>query len=254
MSTYTRQNTFLLLTLLGISGSACTKGDPAANGPHSTYRGSVQLVDEFGKPIPDKGGVVVSVVDHETMNTSTDASGSFQLELPLGAQRLAFAKTGYGTCQTPSLTITASPATAPKAVTLGQLSTTTVTFFRSWELIDYQWYRYMGRLNAPSTPAQPRYRRLFFSTSKNVSPTNYQATRLYTGSFSDGVQANWYWFQDSIPQTVMTREINPGPQDHVYGVAYGDNPAADSYVDAQSGLTIYPALGKPLLPVFECPR
>lgn len=252
MNTYTRRNTFLLLALLGIGASACTKGDPAANGPRSTYRGSVQLVDEFGNPVPDKGGVAVSVVDHATLNTSTDATGSFQLELPLGSQRLAFTKTGYGTCQTPTLTITASPATAPKAVTLGQLSTTAVIFFRSWDLIDYDWYRYMGRLNEPSTPTQPRYRRLFFSTSQDVSPTNYQVTRLYTGTFSDGVDANWYWFRDSIPQTVITREINPGPQDHVYFVAYGDNPAADSYVDAKSGLTIYPALGKSLLPVLEC--
>ncbi|MEJ7664341.1 MAG: carboxypeptidase-like regulatory domain-containing protein [Hymenobacter sp.] len=143
----------MLVTLLGINGSACTKGDLAVNGPRSTYHGSVQLMDEFGKPVADKGGVAVSVVDHATLNTSTDASGSFQLELPLGAQRLAFAKTGYGTCQTPTLTITASPATAPKAVTLGRLSTTAVIFFRSWELIDYDWYRYMGRLNEPSTPA-----------------------------------------------------------------------------------------------------
>lgn len=241
--------------LLGAGSSACTKqGDSVADGPHSTYRGEVQLANEFGQLVSDKGGVTVSVVDHESINTSTDAAGSFQLEMPLGTRQLAFTKTGYGTYQTPTFTITASPATASKPVTLGQLSTTAVTYFRGWELVDYSWYQYSGRLNAPSTPAQPRYRRLFFSTGKDVSPTNYQATRLYTGSFSDAVNANWYWFRDSIPQTVMTREINPGPTDQVYGVAYGDNPAADTYVDAKSGLTIYPALGKPLLPIFECPR
>ncbi|MEJ7664342.1 MAG: hypothetical protein WKG07_34885 [Hymenobacter sp.] len=43
---------------------------------------------------------------------------------------------------------------------------------------------------------------------------------------------------------MITREINPGPQDHVYGVTYGDNPAADSYVDAKSGLTIYSRPGQ----------
>ena len=243
----------VLLTLLTSCGHS--SDSPAPTVPTTSYQGNVVLVDEFGNKVADRSGVTVSVVDQLTTMTTTDATGNFTLAVPQGTQRLNFTKAGYGTYLTAPTSISGSGFTAAKSVALGQTASTYLTYFRSWDYIfSGEYYRFMGRISANSTSAQVRYHRIFFATSKDVSPTNYKATSLFKGSFADpSGTPNWYWVTDSVSRATVT-SINAGPYDKVYGVVYGDNPAADTYVDPASGRTIYPAVSKQSADVLEFNR
>lgn len=247
----------LLLPLL--LATACSQKENPV--PTTPYQGQVMLVDEFGTGITDKSGVTVSVVDQAgSQQTTTDAAGNFTVSVPQGTQRLSFVKAGYGTYLTAPLTITGTAGSLAQPVTLGQSSSTSLTFFRSWDFVvnlgvaNSGYYQFFGRISAPSMPIQVRYHRLFFATSQNVSPTNYKATALFKGSFADpGGNPTWHWVSDSISLATI-RSINAGPSDKIYGIVYGDNPAANTYADPISGSITYPALSKQASAVFECVR
>lgn len=244
---------YILLLLMVACGRGGDAPVPALSTP--AYQGQVQLVDEFGIKLLDQSGVTVSVVDQPTNQATTDAGGSFTLNMPQGTQRLNFAKTGYGTYLTAPLTVTTAPATLPKPIVLGQISSTYLTYFRDWEVIQFGiYYRFMGRISGPSTASQVRFHRLFYATSPDVSPINYKATSLFSGSFPDpGGNPNWHWVSDSVSRATVL-SINAGSRDKIYGIVYGDNPAAATYVDPATGQTIYPALSKQASTVFECAR
>ena len=127
--------------------AACAKTtEPAV--PTISYRGSVELVDEFGQPVTDRSGVTVSVVDRPGVAATTDGAGSFSLQVPQGSQRLSLTKVGYGTYLTPALTVADAPLVASQPITLGQITSTYVTFIRGWEPMNYgEYFRFTGRIN-----------------------------------------------------------------------------------------------------------
>lgn len=243
----------VLLTFL----MACShNGDsPAPSTPTTSYKGNVTLFDEFGNKVSDKSGVIISVVDQPNATATTDATGAFSLAVPQGTRRLNFSKPGYGTYLSSALTVESAPIVAAQSVALGQVSSTYLTYIRSWEKINYgDYYRFMGRINAPSTATQVRSHRIFYALAKDVSPTNYKATSLFNGSLPDtGGNPSWYWVSDSVSRATITG-LNAGPADKVYAVVYGDNPAAATYADPVSGRTIYPAVSVQKADAFECVR
>lgn len=115
---------------LALLAAACAhrQDAPVPQTPTTAYRGSVRLVTEFGAPVADNSNVVVSVADRPDLRSLTDAAGRFALQVPQGTPRLSFTKAGYGPFLSAALAVTMAPIISAQPVTLGQISSTYLTY------------------------------------------------------------------------------------------------------------------------------
>jgi hypothetical protein len=252
---FTKALSYNMGLALLVAACAHRQDAPVPQTPTTAYQGSVRLVTEFGAPVANNSNVVVSVADRPDLQTLTDAAGRFALQVPQGAPRLSFTKAGYGPFLSAALAVAAAPIVSAQPVTLGQLSSTYVTYVQGWiyDPVNHN-YSLRGRINAPSNPpGQVRYHRLFLALSPDVSPSNYKATVLFSGSFPDPGMPSWNVVSDTVARATFSLvRAGARPVDQVYGVIYGDNPAADTYVDPAAGLVRYPAVGSRASDVFVC--
>lgn len=212
--------------------------------------GGIRLYDLDGNALQDGSGVTVSI-DQSTVSTKTDQLGKWKLDsIPFGTYDLVIAKAGYGTTRIKGLYHAASnhSTTIVKATTfISQIADMEITNFftrKSSEIFpalltlaaagaEDGIIFYPGFRNYSSREKPVRF---FFSTSPDVSSTNYTATekQYYSGKITNNENDNFKtsWF--------IANGFEPGTT--VYVKAYGDGRYTDDYEDPISGLTVFPCL------------
>lgn len=221
--------------------------------------GTVQLIDLDGKLVQDASGVNVAI-DNSTMYSESMANGRWTLDsVPFGTYDLSISKSGYGTARVMGLFHAASnhaPTLIGKSKILNQVSNIEVTDIQVKKISDLgptfetatNTLMENGMIFDPvftsTTPGQKKIR-LFFSTSADVSTTNYMLTekQKYSGRSNESQNFN---FGLSF---FTSNGFQPGQTVYVKG--YGDGFGDDEYDDPISGLTIFPSLASKGSPVVS---
>jgi len=273
------KNILLLLSLLvilfsctketGVTGPAGPDGPagPAGNGPANdtgSIAGHVSLYNEFSYKEASAGGVIITLTSGDFKKTdTTDATGTYQFSgIKTGTYNLTFQKSAYGTMKVVSLSHFGGGmlATPVQEVALVQIPVKTapdsvngLTVIRSGAYTSFT-----IKLDTSSLQYVQNNNNflLVFSKDKNISTTNYTyqyppilyadgAGGYVAVTLSDGL-SRWpfvpgdtvYGMVCTFNRYLFTTINNPdfGPFDAA-GIA--------SYIDPQTGTTVYPNLSKP---------
>jgi hypothetical protein len=166
----------ILGLLISAFALACSKDDePAQPATTATISGSVMLYNE-ATTLVEKNGMTVTVEGSSpVLSATTGTDGRFSIaNVPFGNKTLVFSKTGFGTFKIFNIDHKSNNGlgtTLTNTVSLGQLSTTTIT--------DLDGAAVAGDfvVNPTTAPAAsngaPKYVRLFFHTANTVSNTVY---------------------------------------------------------------------------------
>lgn len=225
--------TLFAIALIGIT--SCKKDEtPTPTATKADITGSVNLYDEGTSEI-DNSGMNVSVDGTSPLiSTITDADGNFTLvDVPFGTYTLVYEKSGYGTFKRFDLEHKDGNTFIPDAPSLGQKSTTTVTYLTVGSSPSFPVI--LGATTNPSgSPADTRYIRYFFSTDPNISSDNYENV---LGTFPAQINPfNLNLSQASIDALGFTSGTT------VYVKCYGESFWSNKYADPALGTTIFPNL------------
>ena len=227
--------------------------------------GGIQLYDVDGKAIGDASGVKIAIEQSNPNNevsTLTNSAGKWTLDsIPFGTYDISISKPGFGTSRIMGLyhaAINHATTNVGSNRYLSMISTINITKLVVRKLsesapeipalIAVGVIKEDGILFNPvfvNSSADDKAVRLFFSTSPDVSPTNFMVTEKQrfsgkeTGSENDNFKLNWW----------ISNGFNPGQT--VYAVAYGDARISDDYEDAISGVTKFPSLSANGSPVVS---
>ncbi|MCA6498025.1 MAG: carboxypeptidase regulatory-like domain-containing protein [Chitinophagaceae bacterium] len=214
--------------------------------------GGIQLYDMDGKAIADASGATITIAQ-SNVSTQTNSTGKWTLDsIPFGTYDLAISKPGFGTSRITGLyhaAINHATTNVGSNRYLSMISTISITkvVVRKLSesapeiaaLIASGLIKEDGILFNPvfvNSSADDKAVRFFFSTSPDVSSTNFMVTEKQrfsgkeTGSENDNFKLSW-WIDNGFT-----------PGQTIYLKAYGDARISDDYEDAVSGLTIFPSL------------
>jgi hypothetical protein len=226
-----------VISIALLTSSSCKKEEECAypNLTKADIRGNVQLYDD-AKEALDKSGMAVTIFDATgiipAFTDTSDSNGNYKLkDVPFGNYTLYFQKDGYGT-----LLFGVNHVEDCKLETdlpqlfLGQKSTTTITSFSAATVaahveLDLEVYPI-------GTVEDPRYLRIFFKNSSDVSNSSYtyQSGILFTES-------------NSISISLSVGELHGFgfvSGETIYGKAYGESFYSNEYFDSFLGKSIYP--------------
>jgi Carboxypeptidase regulatory-like domain len=220
----------LLFSCEGVEGPA----GPALRGE---LIGNFSLVlDQFGKPMVDKGGIEV-LVEGTTpeKKSATDAIGKFLVnDLPTGTYQLVFSKPGFQTKKVFSFQFTGGNMPVYyEAPLFSELSNTTIVGF-SAEATDennsnpakYSMIKFLRSINPVSTSAAPRNLVAYVHTLPSVSSQSY--------SFSPINLTN----DESI---IRFDKIASGTK--LYAIAYATSASCSGYYDPSLGRFVDTCIG-----------
>lgn len=220
--------------------------------------GIIRVYDNDGKDITDASGVTITI-EQSNVTTQSTSNGKWTLDsIPFGTYDISFSKPGFGTnrimglyhaAQNHATTdvgsnryISAVSTINVTKLVVKKLSETepAVQNLINLNLIEEGMLFNPIFVNSGSVEKSVRF---FFSTSPDVSSTNYKVTnkQRYTGKENVRENDNFKlsWFKDN--------GFTPGQT--IYVKAYGDAYFSDDYEDAFSGLTIFPSMSSNGSPV-----
>jgi hypothetical protein len=252
-----KKSVVILLLLMTACGKDSTHNSitvpdviQAAN-KRGNITGTIILYNNDGATVADNSGVTVSI-DNNNVSTKTDANGKWVLDsIPYGIYDLTYSKVGYATGKLMGVDHKATNH-ATTVIThsraLNQISNIEITAIQTSNfdanpqmataiqsgLFDNGVHIEPVFANANNTTKPIR---LFFSDNANVGADNYLAaekTRFSGNPNEDAKNYNYTlkWF--------VGKGFKPGQT--IYVKAYGEGFANDEYVDAITGLTVFPSL------------
>jgi hypothetical protein len=214
--------------------------------------GGIQLYDMDGKAIVDASGATITIAQ-SNVSTQTNSAGKWTLDsIPFGTYDITISKPGFGTSRITGLyhaAINHATTNVGSNRYLSMISTISITkvVVRKHSesapeiaaLIASGLIKEDGILFNPvfvNSSADDKAVRFFFSTSPDVSSTNFMVTEKQrfsgkeTETENDNFKLSW-WIDNGFT-----------PGQTIYLKAYGDARISDDYEDAVSGLTIFPSL------------
>lgn len=223
--------------------------------------GGIQLYDVDGKILVDASGATITI-DQTNVSTQTNSTGKWTLDsIPFGTYDLTISKPGFGSSRIMGLyhaALNHATTNVGSNRYLSMISTINVTKLvvrklsesapEIAALIQSGVIKEDGILFNPvfvNSSSEDKPVRFFFSTSPDVSTTNYMVTEKQrfsgkeTGSENDNFKLSWW----------IDKGFTPGQT--VYAKAYGDARISDDYEDAVSGVTIFPSLSATCSPVVS---
>ncbi|MFN5226915.1 MAG: carboxypeptidase-like regulatory domain-containing protein [Bacteroidota bacterium] len=223
--------------------------------------GLIRVYDNDGKEMPDAGGVTIKI-EQTNVTTQSASNGSWKLDsIPFGTYDLSFSKPGFGTSRIMGLYhaavnhATTNVGSNRYISMVSSINITKVGVRKLSEsapeiaaLLAAGVIKEDGILFNPvfvNTSGDDKAVRFFFSTSPDVSSTNFMVTEKQrfsgkeTGSENDNFKLSW-WIDNGF-----------SPGQTIYLKAYGDARISDDYEDAVSGLTIFPSLSANGSPVVS---
>lgn len=247
----------LLLVTGSISLAACNKeeNDKFVKFP---VNGTVQLLDEYGRPETDNSGVDIRVYTDLTKENPTvsNAAGIYTQSAYKGKQLFYFAKKDYAEFLLFDQLVDAAHTVLPK-VTLARMASANVTNLAVAECNDTLFIS--GRMTKPSSPGLPRQHRLFFiqhNFGNPHDPQSWLTFNPYLYLFHDILRtlpgttnSGEYAFIDTLAVQELREKMNKSYPPGIDIVAYGDNlSATPSPARELSGYrAINPYTGKPSL-------
>lgn len=224
----------LIFLLIIISLVACKKEEDKAT--TSSISGKVKLFDDGENNLNNIDMTVTVEGTAPLLSAKTDQNGEYSIQnVPFGSYTLQFNKTGYGTYKifNAALTNTGGPLIISETISLGQFSTTSIINRFSIDVLESS-IEFKGTVDPAGTTEIPRYLRIFYSSSENVSSTNYS-------SFSDQYGVSEALFQ-IIVTTAELNNMGFASGTTVYMKMYGDSYWSNSYEDPSSGKMVFPNL------------
>lgn len=225
------------LAIVAIAFTSCTKEGPEGPaGKDATLKGSiigkVTLYDEFGTEITDKSGVTVTIDGASpAVTATTDATGKWTVNnISTGTYDLIFSKTGYGMEKYSSFSFVGGVKPTYEDASLSQISNTVVTEFDTLLKNGNLYLTY--KLANPNAGNKYMYIAVFYSTSPDVSLTNYMESEINYYSGEVGYNEKYHYdFSDKFPAGTK-----------VYMVAYGSPKRNSQYHDYSTGKDVFPCL------------
>ncbi len=214
--------------------------------------GVIRVYDNDGKEMADAGGVIIKI-EQSNVTTQSASNGKWTLDsIPFGTYDISFSKPGFGSNRITGLyhaAVNHSTTNVGSNRSISMVSTINITKVAIKKLSETSpqipsliaagVIKEDGILFNPvfaSTGADEKAVRFFFSTSPDVSSTNFMVTekQRYTGKEgafeNDNFKLSWW----------IDKGFAPGQT--IYLKAYGDARISDDYEDAISGLMIFPSL------------
>lgn len=225
---------FVLLFVFMIAIAGCKENGILNTTAKGNIIGSLNLYDEGTAQI-SKDGMTVSVDgSNPEISAVTNTSGSFVLSnVPLGTYNITFNKNGFGAFKkigvvhsnTSSTIVSPSPS-------LGQISTTRINNLSKSSANNIVTLT-IRTLPAPSNQT-PRYIRIFYSNSADVSFDNY---RQYSGVYSHRSNP-----ADLEITKTDFNEMGFSSGETVYARVYGDSYWSNDYENTATGKRVFPNL------------
>ncbi len=202
--------------------------------------GNIQTWDDKTVSTNDAGGISISLnnLTGFSTNSTTDASGKFLFEnLPFDVYDMIISKAGYGTLKVFGISHTSSSSslfTLLPTISFGKISTTSVSAFsvagNSFNGVPGVSFNY--GLNPTPSSSSRAFIRYFFSTTPDVSSTNYVAySSLY--NFSSLSNVAGFTSNDLIGMGFSTGQT-------VYVRMYGDSFKANDFTDPNTNKREFP--------------
>ncbi|WP_303312747.1 hypothetical protein [Hymenobacter sp. BT730] len=240
----------LLLVTGSISLAACNKeeNDKFVKFP---VKGTVQLLDEYGRPETDNSGVDIRVYTDLTKDNPTvsNAAGSYTQSAYKGKQLFYFAKKDYAEFLLYDQPVDAAHTVLPK-VTLARMASASVTNLAIVERNDTLFIS--GRMTKPSSPGLPRQHRIFFIQHNFGNPHQYRMdwywirgealeSRLNSNlvTISGTTNSGEYAFIDTLAVKELREKMATTYPPGIDVVAYGDNLSAISSPYLWTGINAF---------------
>lgn len=224
----------LIILLLLLATFACNdEPEEPDYGTAADLYGKVELYDDAQNPMPDDSVRVSIYASKPLILDSTDKDGKFFFkQLDYGTYSLMFEKNGYGTYVLNGVVHQKGDTHLGIVPKLGMHSTTAITKLEDSVLgavINIAIYT-----QPAASSNRPRYFRVFFGYSDNVSFEDYVA---YSGVITTNTQPATY----SIS---MHKLLDWGfkPGDKVWIKAYGDSYYSNAFIDPIKGVHVFPNL------------
>jgi len=223
----------LAITIMVIS--ACDKQDEPEPivGTHGVLKGKVKLYNDGTTEMPKEGMIVSIFGSKPLISDTTDANGNFEFKnLVYGTYSISFSKTNYGFSIINRISHYTATTTINKLIELGQFSTTETTAIQAKDTLGSIQISVTTKI--AGTTNKPRYIRLFYHTTDQVSSTdfsNYSAVIVATTNPTI-IRLN--------PHMIEDMGFEKGSV--VWVKAYGDSYYSNDYIDPLKGKHIFPNL------------
>lgn len=235
--------TIFLFAILGFGISSCdddTLLSPSE--PSGEVVGFISLINEFGAPLNDYSGVLVTILDSLTEKTAvTDQQGKFTLsDVPRGSYDITFEKNGYGVEKLFGVQV--SGGTQPLVIhdiAVHQLNTTNITTFDIIIGQESVWSPPQVQVTIALDPFATKRRSfiVFVHTSNTVSDKNYRFSKVMSINQASG------FYNEPLFDFEFLSQFEVGTK--LYFVAYSLSTGQEGYFDPDFGLKIYSTVGIP---------
>jgi len=216
-------------------GTSCN--DPEVNERGDLF-GSVILYNEGTERIEEMEGMSIALenpfqnTQADDFITFTDEEGKFRFEnVEAALYNLTFEKENFGKHAIENFIHKGQKLGTPldPIPSLGQKSTTSILSLEA--LVQQDNVFLIAGTDQAASISNPKYLRFFFSTSEEVSETQYlQATDTYVARIDP--------FELTLPKSKLL-ELGYSSGQRVYARCYGDSFWSNSYTDKESGIKIY---------------
>lgn len=213
--------------------TSCSKSDELVN-PQSDIVGYVKLYDVSGNPLDDNSGIsVIADVNGKITSVNSDKAGKFVFSnLETGTYNFTYSGSNSPTVKKYGVTHTGIGTNFIGGINISNKP--------DFKINSYQVrIPYSGAYNLLGTYSKSETRSVivFFSRSSNVSKDNFISTQ--TISLANGQFTNSNWSNSNL----TNRGFLIG--ETIYSIAYPTTTYSNTYIELETGKTIYPALGEP---------
>jgi hypothetical protein len=217
--------------------SACSSDSASGPSLSGSWHGFVTMHDEFGVPLTNDSGVVVTVSNngHTGPSTLSSATGSYTLDdMRTGTYTLTYSGVGIGTFLRPEIAFIGGGTQFLGIQGLSTASTASVTGLAATSSVSAGTLKITGSI-APPPAGLSRLVRLFFGSASTVSAAAADYSLSTSFKTTTGV------LSVAITDTTLANlRAAFGTGTPAYVIGYGDSFFTDSYVDTATGNTVYP--------------
>jgi len=225
----------LLFLIVSITVVSCKKEPINIPGRIAGY---VSLYDENNSLIENMSGVIVTIESMPSFNATTDIYGKFVIDnVPSGTFNIDFTKQGFSETKQTGFSFVAEKGAYMLSKILCKPSTTTVKLVSlSIDSANHQFGMIVLECYSHTLSKNSAIARVFYGLSNSISYSNYD----YSLSMSpDDISST----NDSIMVGIGFSPYNYcSSGTKVFVIAYGAPSNYSSYINTNTGKTIYPGL------------